>query len=115
MLALLAYEEKDYDTSLAHLAHIDRESDVLEEAVYLQTRIYQKLGNIDEAINLLKKHTESEANRSPLFYALLSSLYQAKGENLAAMNLMEKAVSIYPDNHQLLFEYGLVLEKTACT
>ncbi len=115
ILALLAYQEEDYSTSLAHLAHIAPESDKLEDAVYLQTRILQKLGNIDEAIKLLKKHTESEATRSPLFYALLSSLYQAKGENLAAMALMKTAVSIYPDNHQLLFEYALVLDKNGMT
>jgi tetratricopeptide (TPR) repeat protein len=112
MLALLAFEEKDYDTSLAHLAFIDSESDVFEEAVYLKTRIYQSLGNIDEAINTLKKYTEAELDRSPLFYALLSSLYQAKGEKLLAVSTMEKAVSIYPDNVQLLFEYGLVLDKS---
>ncbi|TKB28164.1 tetratricopeptide repeat protein [Desulfopila sp. IMCC35006] len=112
MLALLAYQEEDYAASLAQLARIDPESDNLEEAVYLQTRIHQKLGNIDEAIRLLKKHTETEIGRSPLFFALLSSLYQAKGDNQAAMTLMEKAVDLYPENQQLLFEYGLILEKT---
>lgn len=111
LLALIAYQEEDFATSLAYLAHIDPESDNLEEAVYLQTRIHQKLGNIDEAIILLKKHTETEIGRSPLFYALLSSLYQAKGDNDAAMILMETAIELYPDNQQLLFEYGLVLER----
>jgi len=111
LLALLAYQEEDYPTSLTHLAHIKRNSEELEEAVYLQTRIYQTLGNIDEAIKLLQTHTADETGRSPLFYALLSSLYQAKGENDKAMTLLEGAVDIYPDNPQLLFEYGLVLEK----
>ncbi|MCP4343050.1 MAG: tetratricopeptide repeat protein [Desulfobulbaceae bacterium] len=111
MLALLAFQEEAYDISLAHLTHIANESDEFEEAVYLQTRIHQKLGNIDEAIKLLQKHTATEIGRSPLFYALLSSLYQAKEEPLTAMNVMETGVSIYPDNPQLLFEYALVLEK----
>ena len=111
ILARLAYQQEDYDTSLAHLAYIDTESDELEEAVYLETRIHQKRGNIDEAIKLLKKHTSTEASRTPLFYALLSSLYQAKGDHLAAMELMETAVSIYPNNLQLLFENALVLDK----
>ncbi len=111
MLALLAYEEKNYDNSLAHLAYIDSGSDVFEEAVYLQTRIYQSLGKIDKAIDLLKKHTAAELNQSQFFYALLSSLYQARGENHSAISLMETAVGKYPDNYQLLFEYGLLLEK----
>ncbi len=115
ILALLAYQKGDYETSMAHLAHIDLESDKLEESVYLQIRIHQKLGNIDEAIKLLKKHTESEATRSPLFYALLSSLYQAKGDNPAALTLMETAVETYQDNQQLLFEYALALEKNGKT
>ena len=115
ILALLAYQEEDYVTSLAHLAHIDPESDKLEESVYLQTRIHQKLGNIDEAIKLLKKHTDTEDIRSPLFYALLSSLYQAKEDYPAALALMETATKIYPDNQQLLFEYALALEKNGKT
>lgn len=111
ILARLAYQQEDYDASLAHLAYIDTESDELEEAVYLETRIHQQRGNFDEAIKLLQKHTSTEASRTPLFYALLSSLYQAKGDHLAAMELMETAVSIYPDNLQLLFENALVLDK----
>lgn len=111
MLALLAYQEEDYDTSLEQLAHIESGSDEFEEAVYLQTRIYQKLGNVDAAIKLLKKHTTAKADLNPLFYALLSSLHQAKGEYREAMALLETAINIFPDNHQLLFEYGLVLEK----
>jgi tetratricopeptide (TPR) repeat protein len=115
MLALLAYQEEDYDTSLAHLDRIASESEEFEEAVYLQTRIYQKLGKIDEALQLLKKHTTNDANQSPLFYALLSSLYQAKGDNPEAMTQMETAISLFPDNYQLLFEYGLLLEKNGMT
>jgi len=111
MLALLAYQEKDYAASLAYLAQIDPESDELEEAVYLQTRIHQNLGDIDKAIKLLQKRTATEVGRSPLFYALLSSLYQAQGDTRAAMTVMATAVEVYPENDQLLFEYGLVLEK----
>ncbi len=111
MLALLAYQDEDYESSLSHLAHIDSESDEFEEAVYLQTRIYQKLDRTDEAIIYLQKQISQEAGRNPLFYALLSTLYQLKGANEKALTLMEKASILFPDNSQLLFEYGLVLEK----
>lgn len=111
MLALIAYQEKDYQTSLAHLSHIDAESEEFEEAVYLQTRIHQKMGNIDKAIELLTSHTGADSDQNPLFYALLSSLYQAQGDTHAAMKVMEAAVGVYPDNAQLLFEYGLILER----
>lgn len=113
MLGLIAFQEKDYATTLDHLAHIDTGSEEFDEAVYLQTRIYQQTGEPDKAIALLKKHTEDESSRSPLFYALLSSLYQRKGEYRSAIALMEAAVAIFPDNAQLFFEYGMVLERNA--
>lgn len=115
MLALLAFQEEDYETSLKYLSRIDKDAEQFEEAIYLQTRVYQKQGDIDLAINSLKKHISSESSRSPLFYALLSSLYQEKGQNPAATTLMKEAISLYPENHQLFFEYGLLLEKNGLT
>jgi tetratricopeptide (TPR) repeat protein len=115
MLALLAYQEEDYRASLNHLTHIKSESDEFEEAVYLQIRIYEKLGNLNAAINVLKEYMVTESDRNPLFYALLSSLYMVKGDNAEAMELMETAITLYPDDQQLLFEYGLVLEKNGKT
>jgi tetratricopeptide (TPR) repeat protein len=111
MLALLAYQEEDYRASLNHLTHIDSENDEFEEALFLQTRIYEKLGDLDEAIKVLKNHINAESAQSPLFHALLSSLYLAKGDNAEAMKLMETAITLYPDDQQLLFEYGLVLDR----
>lgn len=111
MLALIAYQESAYDTALKHLSYINAESEEFEEAVYLQTRIYKRQEERDKAITLLRKYISIQESRSPLFYALLSSLYQENGENLSATTLMEVAIAIYPDNLQLFFEYGLLLEK----
>ncbi len=111
MLALLAYRDEDFKTALAHLDRIVPGSTHFEEAVYLQTRIFKESGDSDKAVVMLKKHIAGESSRSPLFYALLSSLYQEKKDNLAAMSVMEAAVLIYPDNPQLLFEYGVLLDR----
>jgi tetratricopeptide (TPR) repeat protein len=111
MLALLAYQENDFPAALDHLGHIRPANSEFEEAVYLQSRIYKETGKTEKAISLLKKHLGSESSRSPLFYALLSSFYQEKKDELAAISLMEAAITIYPDNSQLFFEYGLLLDK----
>lgn len=111
MLALLAYQEKNYQAAMEHLARIKPDRAEFEEAVYLQSRIYKETDKIDKAIALLKKHLAAESSRSPLFYALLSSFYQEKKDDLAAISLMETAISLYPDNPQLHFEYGLLLDK----
>lgn len=111
MLALLAYQEKNNGSALEHLGQIKPDTAEFEEAVYLQSRIYKETGRIDRAISLLKKHLASETGRSPLFYALLSSFYQDKNDYQAATALMETAIKAYPENPQLYFEYGLLLDK----
>lgn len=111
MLALLAYRDEDYKTALDHLGRIMPGNTDFEEAVYLQTRIFKESGASDKALIMLKKHIAKESSRSPLFYALLSSLYQEKKDTLSAMSVMAAAVLIYPDNPQLLFEYGLLLDR----
>lgn len=111
MLALLAYQEENYDSALFHLDFVKETDEEFEEAVYLQTRIYKVSGQPEKAITLLKSHLSRQSESSPLFYALLASLYQETQKSDAAIALMEEAVTVYPENHQLFFEYGLLLEK----
>jgi len=110
LLALLFFQDEKYESALNHLKMVSTQSDIFEEAVYLQTRIFKKLEKPDEIVELLTRHISIPENRSPLFYALLSSLYQEQGKNRSALTLLEEAIEIYPDKPQLYFEYGLLLE-----
>ena len=87
------------------------QSDIFEESVYLQTRIFKKLNEPDKITELLQKHISTPENSSPLFYALLSSLYQEQEKISEALTLLEEAIEIYHDNPQIFFEYGLLLER----
>lgn len=111
MLALLAYQDENYDTALLHLDFVKETDEEFPEAVYLQTRIYKISGHPEKAIVLLKTQLSRDFDSNPIFYALLASLYQESQNSDAALALMEEAVTVYPDNHQLFFEYGLILEK----
>ncbi len=111
ILALLAYKDKDYPTALSHLELILPGSADFEDSVYMQIRIFNETGIKDKGIALLRKHISKESSRRPLFYALLASLYHEKKETLTAISLLEAAVSIYPENPQLFFDYGLMLDK----
>jgi len=115
LLALLAFQENDLTKAHEYLKTITSDEEQFEDAVYLQSRIFRKEGKIDSAIKVLKRHISEAPSRSPLFYALLSVLYQDKGENENAIALMKSAITLYPDNPQLFFEYGLLLEKTGKT
>ena len=111
MLALLAYKDKDYPAALTHLDLILPGSADFEDSVYLQIRIFNEIEKKDKGIALLRKHITKESSRRPLFYALLATLYHQKKEDPAAISLLEAAISIYPDNPQLFFDYGLMLDK----
>jgi len=111
LLGLLFYQEKKYESALRHLRMVKPRSELFEESVYLRTEILKKQSKPEEIIALLKKHISSPKNRSPLFYALLSSLYQDLGKTAEAIALLDNATNIYSENPQLFFEYGLLLEK----
>ena len=96
---------------MSHLALVTITSDIFEESIYLQTRIYKKLGQPENSTKLLTKHISNPDSRSPLFYVLLSTLYQEQKKIPEAIALLKTAVNIYHDNPQLFFEYGLLLEK----
>jgi tetratricopeptide (TPR) repeat protein len=113
MLALIFFQEEDYDSSLDLLRSINETTIEFEEAIYLQTKIYQKINELKKAVALLEGLLKKEQSRSPLFYAILSSLYQDLRESDTAISTLERAVEIYPENFQLFFEYGLLLEKRA--
>ena len=112
MLALLSYRQANYLESLQYVDQIPVSSSNFEEAIYLKVKILQKQNKIDEAIILLDTYLQDETSSSPLFYALLSSLYSNQQHIEQALSTLHKGVSTYPKNHQLHFELGLLLEKT---
>ena len=112
MLALLAYRQENYARSLAYTERIPVSSDNFEEAIYLKIKILQKQFKTDDAITLLENYIKNEASSSPLFYALLSSLYVEQQQEELALSVLQKGVITYPKNHQLHFELGLLLEKS---
>lgn len=115
MLALLAYRQKQYNESLHYVDQIPTSSDNFEEATYLKVKILQQQQKSDEAIVLLDRYLQDESSSSPLFYALLSSLYVNQEHKNQALTALKKGVSVFPANYQLHFEYGLLLEKNSQT
>lgn len=112
MLALLDFQKENYQSSLNYLNPITPDSAEFEESVYLRTRIYQKINQPQKAMAMLEKYIADAQTRSPLFYALLSSLHQELDDRDSALALMDKATQLYPDNYQLCFEYGIMLEQS---
>lgn len=112
MLALLAYRLENYPESLQYLEQIPVSSDNFEEATYLKIKILQKQHKTDEAIVLLDMYLQERESSSPLFYALLSSLYVDQQRKKQALTTLYKGISTFPKSYQLHFELGLLLEKS---
>jgi tetratricopeptide (TPR) repeat protein len=110
-LALLAYREKETRGALAHLAAIPPHRPEFEDAVALQVRILGDNKEQDKAISLLRKHLAKKESRRPLLYSLLAALYQENNEAPAALSLMEAGTTLFPDNIQLHYDYGIFLDK----
>lgn len=111
LLALLAYQEEKFPAALSHLEHVVPTSAFFEESVFLQIRIFKESGQSDKSVALLRKHITKESTRRPLFYALLAAFYHEQNQDLAAISLLETAVTIYPENPQLFFDYALMLDR----
>ena len=112
LLALIAYQDSDFKKALAYLRGISTHSDAYPEAVYLQVRILREMGENGQAVSLLMKNISDPELRQPLFFALLSSLYQEQDKNVAAMEVLNSGIRLYPNNEQILFEHALLLGKT---
>ena len=111
MLALIAYRQEKYAESLEYVDRIPAASNNFEEAVYLKVKILQKQQKASTAVRLLQTYIQNEKSSSPLFFALLASIYTDQQDKNLALTTLEKGVIAYPENYQLYFELGLLLEK----
>jgi tetratricopeptide (TPR) repeat protein len=64
-----------------------------------------------EAIDLLEQQIGDAATRKPSFYILLASLYRENELTDQGINIYEQALRLYPENVDLLYNYGILLEK----
>lgn len=111
LLGLIAFQSKLGETSLGYLQAIDPSAEEYVDGVYLQIRIMRVLGLHDQAIELLKKATDNPKSQTPVFYALLSSIYLEQERVDDAMASIVAGTIAFPKNEQLHFEHALLLER----
>ncbi|MBA3007088.1 MAG: tetratricopeptide repeat protein [Proteobacteria bacterium] len=111
MLAVIRYEQNKQEAALAHLRKISHDDKEFENSIALQTKILSELKRAPEAIALLKKLIESANRRQPLYYSLLAGVHVNQNQLASGHEILKKGIERYPDNVQLFFEYGLLLEQ----
>ena len=112
LLGALQVQKKKYQNALQTLAQISPEADEYEDALILQVRVLKELGQKDEAARQLEAALTSDNQFSPEVWMLLISIYQAAEQDAACRKTFVRALENYPDNEQLLYDYGLFLNES---
>lgn len=111
MLAVIRIEQNKHEAALTHLRKISHDDKEFENSIILQTKILTDLQRIPEAITLLQKLIDNPDRRQPLFYSLLAGIQMNQKQLASGHEILQKSIELYPDNAQLFFEYGLLLEQ----
>ena len=111
MLAIILYQQNKSDQALQLLSTIENEASQFEDSVYLRVRILMEQRQYSLAINLLKETIQDEELATPAVYSLLASLYIEQKEMQKGYELLDIALLKFPENDQIHFEYGLLLEE----
>lgn len=111
MLALLEFQDKSLETALNYLERLRPDDDEFEEGVYLKTRIFRLQNRTNLSKKLLNELVRDKEHRTPLFFILLGALYQYEKDYPTAQKILDQGITLFPDNAQIHFEYGMVLER----
>ena len=110
LLAVLHYQTGRYEAALQDLQEISNDAEEYEDGIFLQVRTLRELKREDQAIEVLESALAGEKGRNPDMYVLLASLYQLKKQVELGRKTFIRAIKAYPDDDNLLYEYGLFLD-----
>ena len=110
LLAILHYQTGQYEATLRDLQEIKSDSEEYEDGIFLQVRALRELKRDEQAIEILESAIGKEKGRNPDMYVLLASLYQLKDQEELGRKTFVRAIKAYPDDDNLLYEYGLFLD-----
>jgi tetratricopeptide (TPR) repeat protein len=110
LLAALLFQEERYEEVLAELQKISPEEKEYEDSIFLQIRALKELDRHEQAVRTLEFALIHEEGRTPDLYILLAGIYQFIGRDEQCRNTFLRALKIYPDDEQVLYEYGLFLD-----
>jgi tetratricopeptide (TPR) repeat protein len=111
LLAMSYYRNNNNPAAEQQLKEIPDESSLYEDSIFLRVRILSERDNHAEAIELLEKQIGDAAIRKPSFYMLLASLYRENEAVEQGKKAYEQALRLYPEDIDLLYNYGIFLEK----
>ncbi|PID44611.1 MAG: hypothetical protein CR981_01240, partial [Proteobacteria bacterium] len=112
LLALIYYDSKQYALALQNLDPVVPNNDHFLERIALKTQIMQDQGHADEAAAVIQQYITDESTRHPHLYHIGASIEENQGNKNQVLNILEQGIRQFPDSDELLFDYGIQLEKS---
>ncbi|WP_310599282.1 tetratricopeptide repeat protein [Desulfobulbus sp.] len=109
-LAVLLAQQQKYGRALKQLRLIDQNAPEYPDGLLLQVRILKEQDKVEEARQLLDSHLENGKLRTAEMYIMLSALYQIEGRDDIGKKVLLQGLEFFPNDENLLYEYGLLLE-----
>lgn len=106
------YEEiKDFSAAIKQFEKIQVESSYYHEAVVHASYLYKLSGDYSSALRAVQEGIKN-ADDKPQFYTLYASLLDDQKKYQEALELLNRAVSRFPEHTQLQFYLGSIQDKT---
>jgi len=110
LLAVILAQSEKYDQALSELRLIGRDAEEYKDAVIFQVRILRFLERTEQAVDVLENAIKYDQGRSPDMYVMLAALYHLQDKSDLGKSTFSRGLTAFPDNNELLFEYGLFLD-----
>lgn len=111
LIGMAYYRHNDSKRAEEQLQLIPTDSTLYVDSIFLRVKILSESDNYPGAIDLLQKEIADATTRKSSFYILLASIYRQNGEIEQGREVYEQATRLYPDDIDLLYNYGIFLEK----
>jgi len=111
LLGMAYYQNDELQKADEQLQLIPVDSSLYMDSILLRVRILSEGDDRPGAIDLLQQQIGDALTRKVSFYILLASLYRENGEVEQGRDIYEQAIELYPDDTDLLYNYGIFLEK----
>ncbi|MCW5212194.1 tetratricopeptide repeat protein [Desulfobulbus sp. TB] len=110
LLAALHFQKKQYTKVLLDLQKISSQAPEYEDSLFLQVRTLKELHRHQQAVQILESTLSKEETQTPDLYILLAGIHQFIGQKEQCRKTFLQALDAYPENEQVLYEYGLFLD-----
>lgn len=109
---LCFYSKKDYNKALSLFLAVGKDSRFYIDALVNAAVIYNASDNVQAGINLLNPAFDAADDKDRLRLAgFLSAFYEKEKDYVGAEAVLKKAIDIAPDNPDLHYSLGIVLDK----